>query len=262
MLTIKNYARPQSLQQAYELNQKRGSWVIGGMLWLNLSTMDVTTAIDLSDLGLDTIEETEEAFSIGAMVTLRQLELHPALGAYTQGAAAKALSDIVGVQFRNMATVGGSVFGRFGFSDVLTMLLATDCEVELFQRGRVRLEDFAREEKDRDILTRVIIHKRPGAFAYESVRNSRTDFPTLTCALSRLGGEYRVVIGARPMRPVVLRDQEGLLARGVTEERARSFSDYVAQHVTTGSNMRGSAEYRRHLARVLTYRALMELEEG
>jgi CO/xanthine dehydrogenase FAD-binding subunit len=262
MLTIKNYARPQSLQEAYELNQKRGSRIIGGMLWLKMSSIDVATAIDLSDLGLDTIEETEEEFSIGAMVTLRQLELHPGLNGYTQGTAARAVSDIVGVQFRNMATVGGSVFGRFGFSDVLTMLLSTDCEAELFQRGRVPLEEFARMEPDRDILTRVIINKRPGAFVYECARNSRTDFPTLTCALSQMAGEYRAVIGARPMRAVVLRDEEGLLAGGVTEERARRFSDYVAAHVTTGSNLRGSAEYRTHLARGLTYRALMELEEG
>ena len=36
----------------------------------------------------------------------------------------EAVRHIVGVQFRNCATVGGSVYGRFGFSDVLTLLLA------------------------------------------------------------------------------------------------------------------------------------------
>lgn len=40
------------------------------------------TAIDLSGLGLDTIEETDVGFSIGAMVTLRQLETHPGLEAF------------------------------------------------------------------------------------------------------------------------------------------------------------------------------------
>ena len=35
------------------------------------------TIVDLSGLGLDKIEETEEAFSIGSMCTLRQLETHP-----------------------------------------------------------------------------------------------------------------------------------------------------------------------------------------
>lgn len=43
----------------------------------------------------------------------------------------ESLRHIVGVQFRNLATVGGSLWGRFGFSDVLTLLLALDAQVEL-----------------------------------------------------------------------------------------------------------------------------------
>ena len=38
----------------------------------------------------------------------------------------KSLRHIVGVQFRNCATIGGSIWGRYGFSDVLTMFLAMD----------------------------------------------------------------------------------------------------------------------------------------
>ena len=34
MLTIKNYVRAESLEEAYELNQKKSSRVIGGMLWM------------------------------------------------------------------------------------------------------------------------------------------------------------------------------------------------------------------------------------
>ena len=101
------------------------------MLWMKMARNTVGTAIDLCRLGLDAIEETEEAFSIGAMVALRQLETHPGLNAYTCGAAARAVQDIIGVQFRNMATVGGSIWGRFGFSDVLTLFLAMDSYVEL-----------------------------------------------------------------------------------------------------------------------------------
>ena len=68
MMTIKNYVRAQSLQQAYELNQSRRNRIVGGMMWLKMSNASVNTAIDLCDLGLDAIEETAEAFSIGAMV--------------------------------------------------------------------------------------------------------------------------------------------------------------------------------------------------
>lgn len=138
MINIQKYVRAQSLQEAYELNQNRRSRVIGGMLWLKMGRNTVSTAIDLCELGLDAIEETDEQFSIGAMATLRQLEQHEGLNAYTHGAAAKAVRDIVGVQFRNLATVGGSIWGRFGFSDVLTVFLAMDAYVELYKGAPCR----------------------------------------------------------------------------------------------------------------------------
>ena len=118
VLTIREYLRPQTLEEAYTLCQKKSNVVLGGMLWLRMQNSQVGAAIDLCDLGLDTIEETPEAYSIGAMVTLRQLEQHPGLASLTQDAMAEAVKHIVGVQFRNLATVGGSLYGRFGFSDV------------------------------------------------------------------------------------------------------------------------------------------------
>ena len=132
MITIQKYVRAQSLEEAYQLNQDKRNRVIGGMMWLRLGSGSINTAIDLCELGLNTIEETEELFSIGAMVPLRHLELHPRLNAYTQGAVRNAVKDIIGVQFRNMATIGGSIWGRFGFSDVLTVFLAMDSYVELY----------------------------------------------------------------------------------------------------------------------------------
>lgn len=79
MLKIKEIIRPQSLEEAYELNQKRTNRILGGMLWMRMSNIQIQKAIDLSGLGLDKIEETEEEFSIGCMVTLRELELHTGL---------------------------------------------------------------------------------------------------------------------------------------------------------------------------------------
>ena len=260
MIRIQNYVMAESLEQAYQLNQNKRSRIIGGMLWLKMSNIAVHTAIDLSRLGLNEIEETEEEFSIGAMTTLRQLELHEGLNAYANGAVAKAVHDIVGVQFRNMATVGGSLFGRFGFSDVLTVFLAMDAYVELYRGGIVPLETFANMEKDRDILVRLIVKKKPGCFAYQAMRNQRTDFPVLTCAVSKVDGAYRVVVGARPAKARVLRDEQGLLNGGVTEESAKAFAAFAAETLPTGSNVRGTAEYRTHLIRVLTRRTLMELE--
>ena len=259
MITIQKYIRPQTLEEAYQLNQSKRSRIVAGMLWTRLGTGSVGTAIDLCDLALDTIEETDESFTIGAMVTLRQLEQHPGLNAYTQGAMKNALQDIVGVQFRNMATAGGSIWGRYGFSDVLTLFLAMDTYVELYRGGMVPLEEFARRKADRDILVRLIVKKTPGHFVYTAMRNQRTDLPVLTCAMARVGEEYRACLGARPARAVRYRDNRGLLADGITAESAAAFAQYLADIAPTESNLRGSAQYRTHLIRVLAERALGEL---
>ena len=249
MITIQKYVRAQSLEEAWQLNQNKRNRILGGMLWLRLGKGSVNTAIDLCDLGLDTIEETEEAFSIGAMATLQDIEMHQGLNAYTAGAVADSVRDIVGVQFRNMATVGGSIWGRFGFSDVLTVFLAMDSYVELYKGGIVPLEQFAKMKKDNDILVRLILKKTPCKVVYSSMRNQRTDFPVLACAVSEMNGEYRASIGARPARAMLIR-----------WEKSEGFAAYVAQNTPTEGNLRGSAAYRTHLTKVLVERAMKELE--
>ena len=251
MLTIKNYVRAQSLDEAYELCQKKNNVVLGGMLWLKMQHNSVNTAIDLSGLGLDQIEETEDAWRLGAMVSLRALELHPGLNDLTQGALRESVRHIVGVQFRNCATVGGSVYGRFGFSDVLTLLLALDCDVELYKAGRMPLAQFAALPYDRDILTHVYIKKTPGlAVHYQSVRATQTDFPILTCAAARTAdGAYRFAIGARPMKAMLV------CPTPAPDELPAA----VQAAVPTGSNLRGSAAYRTHLVGVLVKRAVQAL---
>ena len=248
MITIQKYVRAQSLEEAWQLNQNRRNRILGGMLWLRLGKGTVNTAIDLCDLGLDTIVENDEAFSIGAMATLRDLETHKNLNAYSGNAVANAVKDIVGVQFRNMATVGGSIWGRFGFSDVLTVFLAMDSYVELYKGGIIPLEQFAQMKKDNDILVRLIVKKTPCKVVYSSVRNQRTDFPVLACAVAQMNGEYRASIGARPGRAVLVRS-----------DTAEGFGSFVAQNVPTESNLRGSSAYRTHLTRVLVDRAVTKL---
>lgn len=263
MIKIKNYKKVESLEEAWELNQKRTNRIIGGMLWVKMSSANVQTAIDLSGLGLDQIEETEEEFRIGCMVTLRQMELHEGLERYTEGAVKEAFRHIVGVQFRNLATVGGSLFGRFGFSDVLTLLLALDCDVELYKGGVMPVQEFAKLKRDNDILVRIIIKKTPVHVCYQSVRNTATDFPTLSLAAAVLDGKLGISIGARPGKAMLFEDEEGRLSGltkgNVTEEVIRTFAKEIKEKLPTGSNMRGSAEYRSHLAEVMTVRALHTL---
>ena len=252
MLKIKNYVKAESLEQAYELNQKRTACVLGGMVWLKMGNRNIMTAIDLSDLGLDTIMETEEAFVIGCMTPLHALETHKELNAYTNGAIRESVRHIVGVQFRNCATVGGSIFGRFGFSDVLTMFLVLDAQVELYKGGIVPLSEYAERPKDRDILVRIIVPKKNAKFNYQSVRISQTDIPVLTCASVKDENGYRFAIGARPARAQIYAQP--------VDKTAEQMAEAVRAEIKTGSSLRGSAEYRRHLAGVLVRRAAHALD--
>ena len=259
MMTIREYKRAESLEEAWQLHQKRPNRGLGGMIWLKMENINVGTAIDLSGLGLDTIEETDEGFSIGAMVTLRQLELHPGLAAYTDGAVRESVRHIVGVQLRNLASVGGSIYSRFGFSDVLTMFLTLNASVELYKGDVVPLAEYAQRPYDRDILVRVLVPKENARFVYQSVRNSQTDFPVLTCAAAKLAdGSIRAAIGARPGKAVLYTAAPE--AGETAEEFAARFAAEVKADIKTESNLRGGAEYRRHLASVLTKRAVCRLE--
>ena len=259
MLNIREYVKVQSLEEAYELNQKRTNKIIGGMLWMKMGDRNIKKAIDLSGLGLDQIEEEEEEFRIGCMTTLRELELHPGLDAYTGGALRESLRHIVGVQFRNLATVGGSIFGRFGFSDVLTLFLGLDAYVELYKGGIQPLSTFAWSKRDNDILVRLIVKKKPVRIVYQSLRLTRTDFPVLASAVVCLDGKWQAVIGARPQRALLVEDEEKILEGGLTEENIRKFAAYVTKKTPTGSNMRAGADYRSHLVEVQVRRALEEM---
>lgn len=261
MLKIKSYVKANSLAEAYELNQKKTSCILGGMAWLKMGNRPVTTAIDLSGLGLDTIMENDDEFIIGCMTPLHDLEVSDALNLYTHGAMKESLRHIVGVQFRNCATIGGSIYGRFGFSDVLTMFLGMDTWVELYNAGKIPLTEFVNMKKDRDILVNIIIRKTPLLICYMSQRNSSTDFPVLTCTASLTGEEVKTVIGARPGRAVVVEDKEHILRnfRKMTMAQKKTaiekYAKYTAKNVVTGSNMRASKEYRTLLTEILTRRA-------
>ena len=105
-----------------------------------------------------------------------------ALNAYTHGAIAESVRHIVGVQFRNVATVGGSIWGRFGFSDVMTIFRALGAKVQLHKAGIMDLDEFAALPRTtRDVLVSVIVPKNAKGVVYLSQRNQSTDFPVLTC---------------------------------------------------------------------------------
>lgn len=254
MLQIKQYVKANSLDEAYELNQKKNNVIIGGMHWLKMSKASVGTAIDLSGLGLNNIDETEDTFEIGCMVSLRDLELHDSLNTYTNGAVRNAVKDIVGVQFRNTATVGGSIFGRYGFSDVLTVFMAMDAYVVCYKGGMIPLYEYSQMKQDRDILIKLVVKKKSLKMAYIAQRHARTDFPILTCAISLMDGKCFTAVGARPQKAKLVISEA---VNEINEEAAAAFGKSVAEQLDFGSNMRASGEYRKTIAAVLVKRALL-----
>ena len=253
MLHILNYERPQTLEEAYQLRQKKGSAVLGGTGWLRLGEHTLRTAIDLSGLGLRYIKDEGDSFLLGAYTTLRDLETSVPLNEAFGGAFADAVGSIVGIQFRNCATLGGSLYGRFGFSDVLTLLLALDCEVHLYKEGWVPVETFAARNGEPDILTELRIYKNRRVKVL-SQRLNANDFPSVTIAVSKGEDGFRSVIGARPCRAKIAAGPEKL-----TLSTAPDFAKKAADAVSYGNGMRGSAPYRRQLAEVLTRRAALSL---
>lgn len=253
MIHYTNYVMAESLDEAYELNKKKSAVICGGFCWLRLQNRTVQTLIDLSGLGLDRIEETEEQFEIGCMASLMSMETHEGFNRFTGGAAADSVRPIVGVQFRNCATVGGSIYGRFGFSDVLTLFLALGARVKLYKGGILPLEEFLDRKEDGDILVSVLVDKGPAAAACESMRNEAADFPILTVAACRRGDRLSVAVGARPAKAQVRTAEASCFSEGEKREKA---AEELISSFSFGTNMRASAEYRRYLAGVLLDRCL------
>lgn len=262
LFTIKNYIIAENLSQAYELNQKRNNTILGGIAWLKMGKRTIETAIDLSKLGLNKIEEDEEFFKIGCMCTLRSMEVNTSLNSYFNGSIAKALGNIVGVQFRNCATIGGSIYSRFGFSDILTALLALDTYVELYNGGIIPLSTFVDMPYDNDILVKIIIKKDTRRVSYLTHRMSATDIPVLTAAISKSNDKWLLVLGARPYKAMLVRGTENILSEIPDREDVSLLINHVMKGVKFGSNMRGSREYRQILANVFIIRGIEEITGG
>ena len=260
MHTIRNYIMAESLEQAWELNQKgRNNIIIGGNLWLKMGRRNIINAIDLSSLGLDKIEEDEGGFRIGCMATLHDIETHEGLNKEFQNLFKEAVRHIVGVQFRNCATIGGSIFPKLGFSDVLTAFLACDTQVILYKKGEVPLREFIYIPTDNDILTHLYVKKDGRKTAYESFRMTETDFPTITCVVAKTQDGFETVLGARPKHAEVVVDE--VVADAFSSEEVADYAKRVIGKFQYGSNIRGSEQYRKQLSKVLIGRCISRLTE-
>lgn len=261
MFTVREYVKPSSLDEAYELLQKnKKNTILGGLLWLRMGDRAINKGIDLSHLGLNLIEENEDEFVIGAMATLRDLEVNKSLNSEFNNMFKEATKHIVGVQFRNLATVGGSIYSRFGFSDILTSFLALDSYVVLHGAGKVSMSDFAQMEYTRDIVTKIIIKKDKSNVSYLTQRNSETDIPTLAIATSKSEDGWKISVGARPHKAKLAIETAKSLSMNPTSEEIKIAGESLVKELEFGSNMRASKEYREIIAKVLLKRTITAVE--
>lgn len=259
-MKIKEYIRPADIKEACELLSCEGAAVIAGGAFLNLSEGEISKAIDLSGLGLEYIKETDDGLELGAMTTLRDLETNSITKNLYGGVLADAAASVMGVQLRNIATLGGSIYGKYGFSDLLTVLLALNAKVELYKGGLMSLERYLDSDLDKDILLRVFIGRNVSKAAFANVRKSSTDFSVLNAAAAVVKDQLRIAVGSRPGRARLAKGAMNFLEIiGSLDNTADMAGVLAAEELQFGSDMRASAEYRKELCKVLVKRCVQEV---
>jgi len=253
--------QPDNLTEAYQiLSDRRNNTILGGCAFLRMGSKWIGTAIDLSNLKLSYIQEQDGFIEIGAMTSLRELETHKLSRTCFDGVIPKSVRNIIGVQFRNGVTVGGSVYSKYGFSDLITALLALDTEVELYNSGRMPLADFLKRPKEKDILVKLWIKKNDRKATYLNMKNSASDFSVLNVAVSRLEDQWTIVVGARPRKAAIATSASEALTKGnLSVEEIENVAKKASEELAFGTNMRGTADYRKALCQVLVKRGIMEV---
>jgi len=261
MFTLLNLVQPDTIEEAYNLlTEKRNNIIIGGCGFLRMSSRRISTAVDLSRLSLNYITEQNDYIEIGATTTFRDIETNPILNQYYNGIVPKSLSNIIGVQFRNIVMVGASVYSKYGFSDLLTALLVLDTEVELYKTGRISLKKFLSNSYEKDILTRIFIKKNNSKAVFYYLRNSASDYSILNVAVSRFNNQWKIAVGARPQRATIAQKaSESLSEIEMSNGNIEDIATIASKEVIFGTNMRGTANYREAICKVLVKKAIMEV---
>lgn len=262
MITFGEYLVPQTIEEAYEaLISKKSARLIGGGCFLRMGHRRIGLAIDLSQAGLDYINDVGSEIEIGAMTSLRDFETSTILKEHFGSIIGDSVKHIIGVQLRNIATIGATVFSKYGFSDPITALLALNADVYLHNGGRISLESFLKEEEGRiDVLEKIIISKNVEGSSFQTFRNSAVDYAILSVAVSKTHDKYRISIGARPREATLAYDAMKYLSEvDIDEETASVAGEMAANELHFGTNNRGSGEYRRELCKVLVKRAILEV---
>jgi carbon-monoxide dehydrogenase medium subunit len=203
---------------------------------------------------------------IGAMTPHAALEDDPALGLLSRAAA-----TIADRQVRHRGTLGGTLAHGDPASDLPAVLLA--CEGSVVARGPGGEREIAARDLFVDYLTtslapdEIITEVRfpsPAGwgFGYQKFNRRREDWAMVAAsALVRVEGgvcqDVRVGLTNMASTPLRATGVEEAL-RGQPADRIAEAAELAADGTEPPADLNASADYKRHLARVLTRRALME----
>ncbi|KNF10213.1 xanthine dehydrogenase, FAD-binding subunit XdhB [Gottschalkia purinilytica] len=259
--TIGEYKKPKNPKEAYDLlMSQKDSLLIGGGAFIHLGPRHIGLAIDLSDTEMDYIKETDATIEIGATTTFREIETNELLKKYFDNLLSHSVENIVGVQLRNMVTVGGTVHAKYGFSDFITALRVLDTKVILHNGGEMTLDEFIDSKKEKDLLEKIIIKKENLRASFQMMRNSIADYAILNVAVSKGDNGFKIAVGARPgIGEFPKKAIEYLNSSEINEETADMAGKIASEELKFGTNGLGSSEYRTHLCHALVKSAILEV---
>ena len=216
--------------------------------------------------------EDDGVLRIGAMTSLRDAERSPLVRAHC-AALADAFAAVATVRIRNQATVGGALAHADPAQDPPVMLTALDAEVVVAgaEPARRSLDGFFRDVfttalSAGELLTAVRVPPLPsgGRAAYlKFLPRTQDDYATVSVgamAARDASGRVthlRVALGAAG--PTVVRAravESALLGSRVDAATLREAAALVRDQIDPFDDARGTASYKREMARVWTERAL------
>ena len=271
------YHRPDSLDEALQLLTEYGDEakvLAGGQSLIPVMKLRLAAPahlVDIGRLGMDSIAEADGRLAIGALARHRDLERSDLLKARypVMAAAAPLISDPV---VRNLGTIGGSLCHADPAGDWGSVMLALQASVVL-RSGRGErelpitefLEDtFTTALEPDEILTEVRVPQPAGSSGgtYLKMERKVGDFATVAAAvhLSLSDGTIERVgigltaVGSKNLQPT---DAEASLAGAEPTEAAFAEAGRLAAEGSSPvKDVRGSAEYKRHVVDVYVRRGL------
>ena len=271
------YHRPDSLEEALQLLAEHGDEakvLAGGQSLIPVMKLRLAAPahlIDIGRLGMDSIAEADGRLAIGALARHRDLERSDLLKARypVMAAAAPLISDPI---VRNLGTIGGSLCHADPAGDWGSVMLALQASVVL-RSGRGErelpitefLEDtFTTALEPDEILTEVRVPQPTGSSGgtYLKMERKVGDFATVASAvhLSLSDGTIERVgigltaVGSKNLQPT---DAEASLAGAEPTDAAFAEAGRLAAEASSPvTDVRGSAEYKRHIVDVYVRRGL------